>query len=426
MKSRERVRRAINHKPPDKVPLDLGSTSVTGIHASAYATLKKAFGVNTGEIKVVDPFQMLAEVEDHVKKQLGVDTYGIQLPYTIFGFKNENWKPWKLFDGTEVLVSEHFQYDIDANGDILLYPQGDRSALPSGRMPNKGYYFDNIVRQEAISDDSLDPKEWVNQSFSVYTDEEVTYLHKIADWAYNETDYCIVGNFCDGGLGDMGIVPGPNVKNPKGIRDHEEWYMSLITRKNYIMDIFGYQTELALKNLEMYHQAVKDKIDVIDISETDFGGQNGLLFSKETFKELFMPFFKEINDWVHINTEWKTFYHTCGSVAELIEDFIEIGIDILNPVQHGAENMDLLDLKAEYGDKIVFWGAGIDSQHILPFGKPEEVEGEVIRNMKTLSKGGGFVFSVVHNIQPDIPQENIKTLFETFKRHRDYDSLTSP
>ena len=176
MTSRERVRRAINHQQTDRPPLDLGSTLVTGIHVSAYLRLKKALGVRGGVSRVYDPFQMLGMVEEPVKKALGVDTFGIELPTTIFGYRNEKWKRFRLFDGTEVEISGHFEYDVLPNGDIVQYPRGDRSAPPSGRMPKGGFYFDSIVRQEPIDEARLDPKEWVAQSYSLYTDEELRFL----------------------------------------------------------------------------------------------------------------------------------------------------------------------------------------------------------------------------------------------------------
>jgi len=273
MTSRERLRKAINHEEADRIPLDLGSTLVTGIQASIYAKLKKALGINTGKIKVYDPFQMLAEVEDEVKKELGVDTYGIQLPTTMFGYKNENWKLFKLFDGTEVLISGHFEYDVLENGDIVQYPKGDRSAPPSGRMPKGGFYFDTIVRQEPIEESKLDPREWVEQTYSLYTDEDLRYLEETSKWYYENTDYALVGNFWGAGFGDIAIVPGPHIPHPKGIRDPEEWYVSSITRKSYIKEIYDYQFELQMKNLKMYREAVGDRIDVIVMSGTDFGAQ---------------------------------------------------------------------------------------------------------------------------------------------------------
>ena len=420
MTSRERVRYAINHQVPDRVPLDLGSTLVTGIQASIYAKLKKALGISGGSIKVYDPFQMLAEVEEEVKEALGVDTYGIQLPVTIFGYRNENWKPFKLFDGTKVLISGHFEYDMLENGDIVQYPKGDRGAPPSGKMPKDGYYFDSIVRQEPIDELKLDPKEWVLQTYSLYTEEDLRYLEETSKWYWENTEYSLLGNFWGAGFGDIAIVPGPHIPHPKGIRDPEEWYVSAVTRKQYIKEIFGYQFELQMKNLKMYREAVRDLIDVVVMSGTDFGSQQGPFISPAAYRELFKPFHKVMNDWVHENTPWKTFFHTCGSIAAFMDDFADAGVDILNPVQISASGMEPEVLKEKYGDRFVFWGGGVDSQGVLSFGTPEEVREQVEYNIKTFGKGGGYVFNNVHNIQATVPVENLVVFFETLKEKGQY------
>lgn len=423
MISRERVKLAINHKEADRIPLDLGSTLVTGIQASIYAKLKNALGISKGLVKVYDPFQMLAEVEDEVKELLGVDTYGIQLPVTLFGYKNENWKKFRMFDGTEVLISGNFEYDVLENGDIVQYPKGDRSAPPSGKMPKGGYYFDVIVRQKPIDESKLDPKEWVEQTYSLYTDEDLEYLEKTSRWYYKNTDYSLVGNFWGAGFGDIAIVPGPHIPYPKGIRDVEEWYVSAITRKQYIKEIFQYQLELQMKNLKMYREAVQDRIDIIVMSGTDFGAQNGPFISPNLYREVFKPLHKEMNDWIHENTNWKTFFHTCGSIVDFLDDFVNAGVDILNPVQISAAGMDPDFLKKNYGDKFVFWGGGVDTQKTLPFGTPENIKEEVESNMLTFGKGGGFVFNTVHNIQPSVPIDNLVTMFETVREKGTYDYL---
>jgi len=415
MTSRERVRASINHKQPDRVPLDLGSTLVTGIQAGIYAKLKKALGITGGVVKVYDPFQMLAEVEENVKKMIGVDTAGIQLPTNIFGYKNENWKPFTMFDGTDVLVPGDFQYDILENGDIVKYPGGDRNAPPSGRMPRDGYYFDAIVRQEPVDEIKLDPKEWVEQTYSLYTEEELRYLEKKAKWYYENTDYALIGNFWGAGFGDIAIVPGLHIPNPKGIRDPEEWYISAITRRNYISDIYNYQFELQMKNLKMYREAVGGRIDVITMSGTDFGAQNGPFISPQAYRELYKPLHHVMNEWVHKNTSWKTFYHTCGSIVAFLDDFYEAGVDILNPVQISAAGMSPEWLKKNYGEKFVFWGGGVDSQGVLSFGKPEQVCEQVEKNIKTFGRGGGYVFSNVHNIQATVPVENLIAMFEALR-----------
>jgi len=420
MTSRERLRKAIHHEEADRVPLDLGSTLVTGIQASIYAKLKKALGITTGDIKVYDPFQMLAEVEEGVKEALGIDTYGVQLPTTIFGYRNEDWKPFTMFDGTDVLISGHFEYDTLEKGDIVQYPKGERSAPPSGRMPKGGYYFDTIVRQEPIEEDKLDPKEWVDQTYSLYTEEDLRYLEEASKWYYDNTEYGLVGNFWGAGFGDIAIVPGPHVLYPKGIRDPEEWYISLITRKGYIKEIYGYQYELQMKNLKMYREAVGDRIDVIVMSGTDFGSQNGPFISPKSYQELYKPLHKAMDDWIHENTKWKTFYHSCGSDVAFLDDFVEAGVDILNPVQISAAGMGPEYLKSNYGNKLVFWGGGVDTQHTLPFGTPEKVKEEVRRNIEIFGRGGGFIFNFVHNVQATVPIENLMAVFEAFKEYSSY------
>jgi Uroporphyrinogen decarboxylase (URO-D) len=415
MTSRERVRMAIHHREPDRVPLDLGSTLVTGIHVSAYEKLKKALGIKGGVSRVYDPFQMLGMVEEPVKKSLGVDTFGIELPTTIFGYRNENWKRFTLFDGTEVEISGHFEYDVLPNGDIVQYPKGDRSAPPSGKMPKGGFYFDSIVRQEPIDEAALDPKEWVNQTYSLYTDEDLRFLEKTSKHWYESSDYSLLGNFWGGGFGDIAIVPGPAVAHPKGIRDPEEWYVSSITRKEYIKEIFRLQLDLQMKNLQMYRQAVGDRIDVVVMSGTDFGSQNGPFIAPEAYREIFKPLHKQMNDWVHANTPWKTFYHTCGSIVAYLDDFAQAGVDILNPVQISAAGMSPEFLKGKYGEKFTFWGGAIDAQHTLAFGTPEQVKEETAHNIAVFSKGGGFVCNNVHNVQATVPIENLIALFETVR-----------
>ena len=406
-----------DHTPPGARPGASGSGQHPGHrHPGQYLRpVQGGAGGERGEIRVYDPFQILAEVEESVKSRLGIDTCGIQLPTTIFGYKNENWKPFTLFDGTRVMISGHFEFDRLANGDIVQYPKGDRSAPPSGRMPKDGYYFDVIVRQEPIDEARLDPREWVEQGYGLYSDEELRFLEETSRHYHESTDYGLVGNFWGAGFGDIALVPGPHVLHPKGIRDPEEWYVSTVLRKSYVQEIFQLQFELQMKNLEMYRQAVGDRIEVIVMSGTDFGSQNGPFISPDAYREMYKPLHSRMNGWVHDHTEWKTFFHTCGSLVGLLEDFHEAGIDILNPVQTSAANMEPEALKKEYGDKFVFWGGGIDAQHTLPFGTPEQVREEVARAIRALGRGGGFVFNNVHNIQAGVPIENLMAFFDAYR-----------
>jgi uroporphyrinogen-III decarboxylase len=161
----------------------------------------------------------------------------------------------------------------------------------------------------------------------------------------------------------------------------------------------------------MLKEAIGDKIDAIFVSGTDFGTQKSLMISQEVFSSLFKPYYAQVNDWIHANTQWKTFYHSCGAVYNLLDDFVEMGVDILNPVQISAEGMSPKKLKEQYGDKLVFWGGGIDTQYTLPSGTPEEVVQEVCSNTAILGKNGGFVFTPVHNVQADVPPENLAAAY---------------
>ena len=413
MTSRERVRRALQHQPTDRPPIDMGATPVTGIAASTYSQLRAALGLNGGPVRVHDPFQILADVYDDVRRLLGIDTVGLWSPATLFGFRNTGrWKPWTLQDGTPVLVSEQFEYTTDANGDVLAYPAGDRMDKPSGRLPKGGYYFDAIVRQGPLDDDHLDPQDWAEQ-FGVYTDEDLGYFQRTVDHLYRETDLAIIGVCGQGGFGDVALVPGQMLRCPKGLRDPNLWYEYLLTNPEYIRGIFEIHANVALRNLELYRQAVGNKIDVLFMSGTDFGTQRSLIASPEVFRTIWKPFYKLVNDWVHKHTSWKTFFHSCGAIEPLIEDFIEIGVDILNPVQCSATGMDPQTLKRKYGERIVFWGGGIDTQHTLPFGTPDEVRQQVRERIDVFGQNGGFVFNTIHNIQHGTPPRNIIAMFET-------------
>jgi uroporphyrinogen-III decarboxylase len=366
--------------------------------------------------KINEPFQFLAEIEVPVKKALNIDTFGLFPPKTMFGYKNENWKPFTLSDGTTVHVSGHMQWDVLENGDVVQYPQGNRSALPSGKMPKGGSFFDAIVRQDPIVEERLDPKEFAEQTFHLYTDGELSELEKASKSAFENTDYSLVGSFLGASFSRMTETMGPYILDPKGIRDPEEWFVSLLTRKNYVLEIHNYQYEIGMKNLEMYKQAVGERIDVVVMSGTDFGMQNGPMFGVEVYKELFKPFHKKMNAWVHKNTNWKTFFHTCGSVWDFLDDFHEAEVDILNPVQISAAGMDPTELKKKYGKKFVFWGGGVDTQNVLPFESEANVRAHVRGLLEIFSVDGGYVFSTVHNIQDKVPIENVLAVYDEINR----------
>ncbi len=288
---------------------------------------------------------------------------------------------------------------------------------PSAKMPRNGFYFDSIIRQPLINDKKLNVEDNLEE-FGILSNDDLDFIkHRVNDLYYN-TDYAIVANFGLSSFGDIAYVPGPSLKNPKGIREIGEWYMSLVARKDYVYEIFNKQCEIALKNFEKIYKTIGNKISVVFSSGTDFGSQRGLFTSSETYRDLFKPFHAKVNSWIHKNTKWKTFNHTCGAVYPLIEDFIEAGFDILNPVQTSAEGMDPIKLKKEYGKDIVFWGGGIDTQKILPFGSKKEVIDQVKDRIEIFKTGGGFIFNSIHNIQAKLPIENVVAMFETIKKYK--------
>lgn len=416
MNSRERVQAALEHRQPDRVPIDFGATAVTGISASAVYKLRVALGLHKpGErVKVIEPYQMLGEVDDALAARLGVDCVELGARKTFFGFANVGWKPWTLHDGTPVWVPEAFNTTPEPNGDILMYPEGDRSAPPSGRMPAGGFYFDSIIRQPPIDESRLNVADNLEE-FSLITDEELADYERRAEHLYRNTDRAIVGSFGGTSFGDIALVPAPWLKHPKGIRDVAEWYMSALTRPAYIREVFERQADIALQNLALIHQAVGNRVSVIFVTGTDFGTQRALFISPDVYRELYAPVHRRVNDWVHRHTTWKTFIHSCGAVEPLIGDFIAVGFDILNPVQFSAAGMDPQRLKDKYGDRIVFWGGGVDTQHTLAFGTPDEVRAEVRRQIAILGAGGGMVFNAVHNVQATTPTENLMAMVEALQ-----------
>ena len=221
-------------------------------------------------------------------------------------------------------------------------------------------------------------------------------------------------------FGDIAAVPAPWLRHPRGIRDVAEWYVSTVTRRDYVYEVFERQCDVALANLERVYAAVGDRVTVAYLTGTDFGMQTGPFLSPQTYRELYQPFHRRINDWIHKHTAWKTFIHSCGSVVSLIEDFVEAGFDVLNPVQCSAAGMDPVALKRRFGERIVFWGGGVDTQHVLPHGSTEDVKTEVRRRIDDFAPGGGFVFNPVHNIQFDVPPQNIVALWEAWLEYGTY------
>ena len=415
MTSRQRLEAVINHKPVDRVCVDFGAGGQTGMGVCALHRLRQAvLGDKDYRVKVIEPYQMLGEVDDELRQALNLDVAGISTRNNMFGFPNEGWKPFEMFDGTPVLVPAQFNTTVAGNGDLLMHPEGDTTSPPSAKMPKGGYFFDAINRQQPIQEDKLNFDDNCRE-FGLLSDEDIQYYVDTARDLYENTDcgiYMTIGGIA---FGDIALVPAPWMKTPQGIRDVEEWYISTALRRDYIYKVFEKQCQIGLKNIERLAKAVGDYVQVVFVSGTDFGTQRGPFLSVDAYRDLFKPFQKQINDKIHELTNWKIFMHSCGSIYPLIGDFIDAGFDILNPVQCSAADMEPQRLKKEFGDQVVFWGGGVDTQKTLPFGTPQDVYKEVRQRIDIFSSNSGFIFNSIHNIQSNVSTENILAIFDAIR-----------
>jgi hypothetical protein len=419
MTSRERILTTCAHRQPDKLPVDFGGGFQAGIHVSMVYKLRQALGLDRPgtPVKVVEIYQMLGEVAPDLQAALGVDVVSLHGTGTMFGFPQTEFKQWQLADGTPVLVPKDFNTQHEPNGDLLQWPGNDRSVPPSGRMPAGGHFFDAIIRQPPLDEAKLNPAD-NTEEFQRVPDDEIEHYRRLAERLATTTDKALFCSF--GGLtfGDIALVPATFLKRPKGIRDIEEWYVSTASRADYIKAVFERQAEVAIDNLQRLHAAIGDRAAIVQTNGTDFGTQNGPFLSAAKYRDLFLPYQKRVNGWIHRHTKWKTFMHCCGGIAPLLDAIVEAEFDILNPVQCSAKGMDARALKKTYGDRLVFWGGGVDTQKTLPFGKPQEVRDQVRERIEVFSPGGGFIFSTIHNLQANTPIEKVLAMFEVVKEYR--------
>jgi hypothetical protein len=415
MNGKERLAATLNHKRPDRVCVDFGATAVTGIHVSALTRLRNAVLGDSGRrVKVIEPYQMLGEVDDELRQALGVDVIGVLTRKSLLGTQQKDWKPFTMYDGTQVLAPGNFNTRVNEGGDTLIYPEGDTSVPPSGIMPKGGYFFDAIVRQEPIDDSRLNVEDNLEE-FGPLGEEDLAYYREQRRWVEERKDAGVILVVPGAAFGDIALVPAPFLKHPKGIRDIQEWYLSTAMRRDYVMEVFERQCEIAEKNVQTLIDLFGDTVQAAMITGTDFGMQTGPFIGNDTYRALYKPFHVRINNLIHRKSRWKTFIHSCGSVYKLIPEFIDAGFDILNPVQCSAAEMDPVRLKRKFGRDIVFWGAGVNTQWTMAFGKPREVYGEVRQRIEIFGKDGGFVFNSIHNIQANTPVENMLALFRAIR-----------
>ena len=412
-RSRDKVRCALNHQNAGSIPVDFGSTAVTGIHCRIVEALRNYYGLAPRPVKIVDAFQMLGEIDAELAEKIGVDCIGIGGPKDIFDLDttrmHEQTTPW----GQRVLVPEAMDLTPDMRGDVYVYAGGDQNYPPSAVMPKGCYFINAIERQQPIEEDRLDPEDNVEE-FGLLTENDLAYYCAEADKAY-QTGRAVVASFGGTALGDVAFVPGMGLKQPKGIRSVVEWYMSTAMRQDYLHQVFEKEIDIAIANYEKLWAALGHKIDVVLTCRTDFGSQESQFCSIDTFRELWLPHYRRMNDWIHQHTTWKIFKHSCGAIIPILPGLIEAGFDIINPVQINAKDMDSRRLKEEFGSQLTFWGGGVDTQKILPFGTPDEIRRHVMGQCEILGRDGGFVFNAVHNVQANVPVDNVVAMFDALK-----------
>jgi hypothetical protein len=396
MTSRERVLAAISHQEPDRVPLDLGGTSATGIHVGAYVRLRRALGLEGDAPKVGDVWQMLAWVEDPVVAKLGVDVLTVRPLHQPFGLRNDAWRPWCTDDGTPVQMPANFAPVDDADGGLSLYADGELVA----RKAPTGIYFDRMIEFKVY--DPLPPVETFK--IPLFTDEDLAWRRSWAETLRRETDKALIGEF--------GMILGR-------WGSYQEWMYTIGSDPGYVRVFYERKIEIMLANMQLYAEAVGDNIDIVGVGE-DFGTQKGLMISPRMFREIVAPYYKRLFDWVHQNTSWKVFFHCCGGIYPIIGTLIDCGVDILNPVQTSAAGMDPARLKREFGDRLVFWGGGIETQSVLPFGTTDEIRDQVWERIRVFRPGGGFVFCPIHNIQADVSTDRMLAMYEAVREYGTY------
>ena len=378
--SRQRLLTALSHQEPDRIPLDLGSTQVTGIHAVAYRNLRSVFGLPTVDVKFSDSIQQLSSPDQDLITKLGVDVRGL------FPLNSHNWQI-KEEDG-----SDYWMYH-------------DEWGITHRRPKPDGLYYSIFqvpIPADQLSVDRIEAFKWPDFSDPKRISGLVELAHK-----YRAAGYAVVIKDPFAGIFEMS----------QRIIDMQSLMVMMAEDPDRACLLFDKMVELKLSFWEMALPKLASLVDVIAQMD-DYGTQNSQLISPRMFRKLMKPRWKIILDRIHqLAPQAKCFFHSCGNVRPIIPDFIEIGVDILNPIHVRAAGMNPLTLKQDFDKELVFWGGGVDTQGVLPYGSPQEVAEDVKRNIDIFAPGGGYVFSPVHNIQADVPAQNLESMFRTLQEY---------
>jgi len=404
MTSRERILAALNHKESDQVPIDFSGHRSSGISAIVYPKLREFLGLPPRQIRVYDVIQQLAIVDEDVLNHFGIDT--IELGRG-FALEDKDWADWILPDGTECKIPVWIKPERQANQWVIRSRSGSVIAV----MPDRALYFEQAHYPFLDSDDLdaipevLDESMWCGivspPGPLVAGPDGYRKFKEGAKRLRASTDRAIIGLF-GGSLFEMGQF----------LYRNDKFLMLLVEDPKHAHAFLDKIVEMHLADLEHFLEAIGNEIDVILFGD-DLGMQSGLQISPDMYREFFKPRHKMMWDRAKELAEAKVMLHCCGGIRELIPDLIDAGLDAINPVQISAKGMDAKGLKADFGDDLIFWGGGCDTQEILPNGTPEEVSRHVREQVRIFGPGGGFVFQQVHNILSDVPPENIAALFDS-------------
>lgn len=394
MNSRERIVAAINHRPVDRVPIDFGGTRQTGISVWAYVALRKRLGLRPDRLpRVFDVYQMLADIEQDVAERFGSDCVGLQRPAVAFGIRNEHWKPYTLPDGLAVEVPGGFNPEPDSAGGLVL----KRDGMVIAEMPAGGRYFDRLGKYPGAEHPDL--SRWRAPRVDAASLE---HYHREAEALFTQTDKAIIAAF----------GPPYELFNGIGQGGFEDWMVTFASEPEYVEALYAELTDAWLENLRAFHAAVGDRVKIIQICD-DFGTQKAPFLSVNMFRARLLPAYRRGLDWIHTHTSWKVLLHSDGAMVPLLPSVIEMGVDILNPVQTSAAGMVPERLKRDFGDRLAFWGGSCDAQSTFAHGTPAEVAAETERNLSVFMPGSGYVCAPIHNVQANVTPDNIIALFDT-------------
>ena len=373
------------------MPIDLGAMASTGIHAVAYNKLKAHLGIEEGQTRVYDTMQQLAAIEKPILDRFHIDV--VSLDNTLRA-DPAAWKPWTLPDGSDAAIPRGFNPESDGAGG---YVEKDAHGNVRSRAPKGCFYFEPSYHPLAHMKTASELEDWRPPTFSA---QRLDRLHARARLLYEETDYAILGGF------------GGNIlETGQFLRGWEQFMVDLAADPEFVHAMLDKLTEWHLANLKLYLDAVGDCIQIIQMGD-DLGTQVATQLSPEMYREYVKPRHEAIYQYVREHSNLTVFLHSCGSIYKLIPDLIDAGVEILNPVQTSAAHMDPRRLKDEFGDQLTFWGGGCDTQTVLPTATPEEVREHVRERMEIFKPGGGFVFNQIHNVQPNVPPENVVAMLD--------------